>query len=206
MVASPHNFQPLTDEQLLAAHLNGDAAAFAVLVERYKRELFTFLQRFLGDPASADDVFQETFIQVHQSGDTFDATKRFRPWLFTIAANKARDHLRSRARRRTAPLQASMDSTNSEGRQFIDLLESVELGPDAHLEKTETAQRVHAAIALMPDNLREILLLAYFQQFPYRQIAEILELPLGTVKSRLHAAVEAFAQIWKSSNRSALAS
>jgi len=206
MDGSRHNFLTATDEQILADHLNGDPTAFAELVHRYQRELFTFLNRFLGDAASADDVFQETFIQVHQSGDSFDATKRFRPWLFTIAANKARDQLRSRARRRTSPLQATMDPTNDEGRQFVDLIESMEIGPEVRLEQAETAERVQAAIKLLPENLREILLLAYFHQFPYRQIAEMLNLPLGTVKSRLHAAVEAFSQIWKSSNRSALAS
>lgn len=206
MDGNRHNFLSATDEQVLAAHLNGDPAAFAELVHRYQRELFTFLSRFLGDASAADDVFQETFIQVHQSGDTFDATKRFRPWLFTIAANKARDYLRSKARRHTVPLQATIDSTNDEGRQFVDLMESMELSPELRLEKAETAERVKAAIYQLPENLREILLLAYFHQFPYRQIAEMLHLPLGTVKSRLHTAVESFAQIWKSSNRSALAS
>lgn len=206
MDGSQHNFLTATDEQVLAAHLQGDPAAFAELVHRYQRELFTFLSRFLGDATAADDVFQETFIQVHQSSNSFDPSKRFRPWLFTIAANKARDFLRSKARRHTVPIQANIDQTNNDGRQFVDLMESAEIGPDVRMEQLETAQRVQAAIQLLPENLREILLLAYFHQFAYRQIAEILDLPLGTVKSRLHTAVESFAQIWKSSNRSALAS
>jgi len=194
-----------TDETLLAAFVNGDRTAFAPLVKRYERELFQFIYRFLGNAAAADDVFQETFIQVYTSAKTFDLTKRFRPWLFTIAANKARDQLRSRARRQTVPLQANIGATLSggstgEGREFIDLLESPDVGPIEQLQDKELSERVNAAIQRLPDKLREVLILAYFNKFPYRDIAEMLNLPLGTVKSRLHAALEAFGQIWKSKN------
>ena len=96
-----------TDEQLLAEYRAGDKTKFAVLVMRYQRELYHFLVRFLGDRAAAEDVFQETFLQVHQSAEQFDLSRRFRPWLFTIAANKARDLIRSQARRPTNPLSAS---------------------------------------------------------------------------------------------------
>ena len=97
-----------TDEQLLLAYRQGDRASFSQLMTRYQRELFHFLVRFLGDRAAAEDVFQETFLQVHQSAEQFDTSRRFRPWLFTIAANKARDLIRSNARRPTNPLQASI--------------------------------------------------------------------------------------------------
>src|ERR687896_672992 len=79
-----------TDEQLLGDYRAGDKQSFATLVARYQRELFHFLVRFLGDRAAAEDVFQETFLQVHQSAEQFDLSRRFRPWLFTISANKAR--------------------------------------------------------------------------------------------------------------------
>src|SRR5580698_3869871 len=97
-----------TDEELFAAYRRGDRASFQQLVERYQRELFHFLVRFLGDRAAAEDIFQETFLQIHQSAQDFDAQRRFRPWLFTIAANKARDLMRSNARRPTSPLQANI--------------------------------------------------------------------------------------------------
>src|SRR5687767_2790468 len=113
-----------TDEQLLKSYREGNKKDFGRLVERYQRELFHFLVRFLGDRAAAEDVFQETFLQVHQSADQFDLTRRFRPWLFTIAANKARDLMRSNARRPTNPLQASIGggSDEGEGGTFIDLM------------------------------------------------------------------------------------
>src|SRR5687768_14013250 len=96
-----------TDEQLLDDYRHGEKASFSELVGRYQRELYHFLVRFLGNRAAAEDVFQETFLQVHQSAEQFDPQRRFRPWLFTIAANKARDLIRSQARRPANPLQAS---------------------------------------------------------------------------------------------------
>src|SRR4051794_356316 len=189
-----------TDEQLLAEYRDGAHASFNALVERYQRELFHFLVLFLGDRAAAEDVFQETFLQVHQSADQFDPTRRFRPWLFTIAANKARDLIRSQARRPTKPLQASINPGDDESGEFMDLMSSVEDTPDEPMQRAELQQSVQRAVASMPEHLREILLLSYFHQFPYKQISDILEIPLGTVKSRLHAAVAHFADRWKSMN------
>lgn len=194
----PHALDPAaTDEQLLAAYRDGDRASFTVLVSRYQRELFHFLVRFLGDRASAEDVFQETFLQIHQSIDQFDPQRRFRPWLFTIAANKARDFMRSQSRRPANPLQATVSPGDEESAQFIDLMQSGAQAPDADMEREELQAAVHATVMGMPEHLREILLLSYFHQFPYRQISEILRIPLGTVKSRLHAAVAHFADRWR---------
>jgi RNA polymerase sigma-70 factor (ECF subfamily) len=190
-----------TDEQLLSDYRHGDKAAFSRLVNRYQRELYHFLVRFLGNRASAEDVFQETFLQVHQSAEQFDPQRRFRPWLFTIAANKARDLIRSQARRPTNPLQASISPGDDESGEFIDLMQSTSESPGEPMEKRELQQLVHDTVTSMPEHLREILLLSYFHQFPYKQISEILDIPLGTVKSRLHAAVAHFADRWRATNQ-----
>ena len=87
-----------TDEELLALHRTGHPQAFRTLMGRYRDDLLRFLIRFMGDRQAAEDVFQESFFQVHLSADTFDETRRFKPWLFTIAANKGRDHHRKNAR------------------------------------------------------------------------------------------------------------
>jgi RNA polymerase sigma-70 factor (ECF subfamily) len=194
-----------SDEQLLEAYRFGEKTTFGQLVERYQRELFHFLIRFLGDRAAAEDVFQETFLQVHQSADQFDPQRRFRPWLFTIAANKARDLMRSQARRPTNPLQASISPGDDESGQFIDLMQSTDDMPSEPMEQQELQALVQSTVVNMPDHLREILLLSYFHQFPYKQISDILNIPLGTVKSRLHAAVAYFADRWRtvSENKSA---
>src|SRR6185437_16206487 len=189
-----------TDEQLLIEYRNGDKTRFAILVLRYQRELYHFLVRFLGDRAAAEDVFQETFLQVHQSAAQFDPSRRFRPWLFTIAANKARDLIRSQARRPTNPLQATISPGDNDSGEFIDLMQSTDGLPGDAIEKQELQEQVHKTVTSLPEHLREILLLSYFHQFPYKQISEILDIPLGTVKSRLHAAVAHFADRWKAAN------
>jgi len=188
-----------TDEQLLDGYWRGDRQGFADLVNRYQRELYHFLVRFLGNRAAAEDVFQETFLQVHQSAEQFDPQRRFRPWLFTIAANKARDLIRSQARRPTNPLQASISPGDDESGEFLDLMKSVTASPSEPMEREELQQQVQKTVANMPEHLREILLLSYFHAFPYKQISDILDIPLGTVKSRLHAAVAHFADRWRAS-------
>src|SRR5689334_23381672 len=153
-----------TDEQLLDDYRHGDKGAFGLLVGRYQRELYHFLVRFLGNRAAAEDVFQESFLQVHQSAEQFDPERRFRPWLFTIAANKARDLMRSQARRPTNPLQASISPGDDDSGQFIDLMQAASNQPGEPLEKQELQQLVHKTVMGMPDHLREILFLSYFHQ------------------------------------------
>ena len=186
----------MTDEALVVASREGDREAFRSLVERHREDLLRFLVRFLGSGSAADDVFQETFLQVHVAADTFDAERRFRPWLFAIAANKARDHHR-RNRRRSMP---SLDVPVGAGETaMVDLLADDGPAPDIAPGNFELQGAVKRVVDEMPNHYREILLLAYFQKMSYQQIAECLSIPLGTVKSRLHAAVANFAASWKAS-------
>lgn len=189
--------QQLSDERLLSLYRDGRNEAFDLLMKRYELELFHFLIRFCGDRATAEDLFQETFLQVHQSAGTFDVERRFKPWLFTIAANKARDQLRRNSRRVTSALSAPVGDGGDGETTFIDLMQADLPLPQDEARQHETQELVRQVVAAMPEHLREVLLLAYFQQLPYRDIAEMLGIPLGTVKSRLHAAVGTFAQSWK---------
>jgi RNA polymerase sigma-70 factor (ECF subfamily) len=189
-----------TDEQLLQDYREGDTQAFRTLITRHQDDLLRFLVRLTGDRQAADDIFQETFLQVHISADTFDPARRFKPWLFTIAANKARDLLRKRVRRQEVDISAPVNRNgggDSGGQTFVDLMEVDVPPPDEGLEARERDQQVQEAINRMPLSLREILLLAYFQRLSYAQIADELGIPLGTVKSRLHSAVASFARNWK---------
>lgn len=195
--SDPTALEDLSDEQLLGRHRGGDPGAIEVLIERYRLELYHFLARFLGDRAAAEDIFQEAFIQVHISAGTFDTSRRFKPWLFTIAANKARDHLRKNKRQKTVSLSAMVDKHQDGGRAFIDLLEADLPMPGEKAQQKETGEIVRHVVASLPEHLREVLLLAYFNKMAYREIAENLGIPLGTVKSRLHAAVGTFAELWK---------
>jgi RNA polymerase sigma-70 factor (ECF subfamily) len=187
----------ISDNDLLQRYLAGDAEAFTSLVSRYRKELFNFLVRFTGDAALAEDVFQETFLQLHLSAATFDPQRRLKPWLFTIAANKARDAMRSRGRRQAAPLDATVGGGEGDRTSYADLMPANIPQPDDALENLETRQAVQSIVDGMPENLRTVLMLSYFHDFPYKEIADILGVPLGTVKSRLHAAVRHFAREWK---------
>lgn len=187
-----------SDESLLTAYLEGDRDAFASLVERYRSELHGFLARFLGSNSAADDVFQETFLQVHVAASTFDRSRSFKPWLFTIAANKARDWHRRQKRRRAVSLDAPAGG-DADGARLVDLMESAAHAPGASTEVSETRARVKEVVDDLPTLYREVLQLNYFQRMSYQQISEVLGVPLGTVKSRLHAAVATFAEAWKSS-------
>lgn len=185
-----------TDEQVFEAFRRDDAGAYRELIERHHDDLLRFLTRMVGDRASAEDIFQETFLQVHISAATFDTSRRFRPWLFTIAANKARDMLRKKNRRKTVELSAPIRKSES-GASFIDLLEVDVPPPDEAMDLSERDEQVQRALAQLSPTLREVLLLAYFQRMSYAQIAEDLGIPLGTVKSRMHAAVASFARSWQ---------
>ncbi|MEM6393607.1 MAG: sigma-70 family RNA polymerase sigma factor [Planctomycetota bacterium] len=186
-----------TPERLLADYRAGQTDAFEALIRHYQTDLFRFLMRFVGSASTADDLFQETFLQVHQSAHTFDTTKRFKPWLFTIAANKARDYLRRNKRRQAAPLSATVDGPAGEGVSFVDLMEADLTLPNDAAQSREVAELVRDLVHEMPEHLREVLDLAYFQQMAYKEVADVLGIPLGTVKSRLHAAVGTFADLWK---------
>ncbi len=188
-----------TDEELVEDYLDGDVGAFRILIERYHDPLLNFLFRLVGNRQAAEDVFQDAFLQVHQSLGSFDLTRTFKPWLFTIAANKGRDALRKSNRR--AAVSLSMKPLGSggggEGDELVDLLQIEVPGPELRLEAEETSVLVQHAVDAIPPRLREILLLAYFQKLSYTQIADQLGIPVGTVKSRLHAAVAAFAKRWQ---------
>jgi DNA-directed RNA polymerase specialized sigma24 family protein len=127
-----------SDEQLVVAHRAGDSGALRVLIDRYKSELHGFLTRLVGNRTGADDVFQEAFLQVHLSADNFDEERRFKPWLYTIAANKGRDYLRRQKRRSAVSLDAPVGAQSDAS--LVDLLD----GDDARsgvLSKRATKRR-----------------------------------------------------------------
>ena len=190
--------QNITDAELLARYMAGEEDAFHLIVDRYKNGLYAFLSRFLSNKSLIDDVFQETFLQLFVSKDKFDISRPLRPLLFTIAANKAKDALRKQ--QRTAAIAIGTISADADDMSFEDVLNSMasdNTTPDELVGTEETAFRVRQVIADMPENLREILIFAYFNKFSYKQMAQSLSIPVGTVKSRLHTAVGRFAKDWK---------
>ena len=181
----------VTDEALLGRYRDlGQPADFDALVHRYERELYRYLARYLGNPALADDVFQNTFLQVHLKRALYEDGRPVRPWLYAIATHQAVDALRKAGRHPTISLDRRVESSGEpDPGALVDLLVGDEPGPLARLQGEERAEWVRASIARLPDALRQTLVLAYYQDLKYREIAEILKIPVGTVKSRLHAAL-----------------
>lgn len=197
MQGAPVNEQ--RDEQLMSDHLAGKPGAFDLLAKRYASDLYGFLLKFVGSATAAEDLVQESFLQVISSAAAYDPSRPFKPWLYTVAANKARDFLRSRGRRP----EYSLDTPGSDpdSPSAADSLRADEVAAGVELDADEERSRVRALIAKMPEHLRLMLVLGYYQQLPYAEIAEIVGIPVGTVKSRLHAAVTQFSKLWKEQGR-----
>jgi len=179
-----------SDEELLRRFRQGQREVFGILVRRYERELFGYLRRYLGDSNLADDVFQNTFLQVYIKCDQFEEGRPVRPWLYTIATNQAIDAMRRVGRQQMASLDQSVGHDgDGEVRSLLDLIESRSSGPLELAEDEERRQQVRACVDRLPDFLKQVVILAYYQGLKYREIADILEIPVGTVKSRLHTAL-----------------
>ena len=181
----------ISDEGLMDRYRDeGRSEDFAQLVHRYEKELYRYLARYLGDATLADDVFQNTFLQVHQKRALYEMGRPFRPWLYAIATHQAVDALRKVGRHPTMSLDLRGDSSGSDASALVDLLVSNSPGPIANLEEGERRDWVRKSIDKLPDSLKQTLMLDYFQDLNFREIAEILDIPVGTVKSRLHAALQ----------------
>ncbi len=189
--------QPTDEELLVSYRSSGSRAAFEGLVARYERELYSYLRRYLGDATLAEDAFQATFLQVHLKMDQFDRERKFRPWLYTIATNQAIDAQRRNKRHRMVSLDRrnQIDSEGDVG-SLMQLLEGKEPGAASNLEREEREAWIRQAIEELPEQLRGALTLVYYQGMKYREAAEVLGIPVGTVKSRLHAAILKLNEAW----------
>jgi RNA polymerase sigma-70 factor (ECF subfamily) len=189
-----------SDEDLLIRFCKGQTEAFGVLVRRYERELFGYLRRYLGDATLAEDVFQNTFLQLYVKSNQYEPGRPVRPWLYTIATNQAIDALRRNGRHQAVSLdQGREELAEGDAHSLLDLLESRGPSPVDAAEAAERRERIRASVDRLPDFLRQVLVLAYYQGLKYREIADILGIPVGTVKSRLHAALVKLQEIWASS-------
>jgi RNA polymerase sigma-70 factor (ECF subfamily) len=194
---------PLTtcsDEDLLVRFCRGQTDAFGVLVRRYERELYGYLRRYLGDATLAEDVFQNTFLQLYVKSGQYEPGRPVRPWLYTIATHQAIDALRRNSRHQAVSLeQQRAEPSDGELRTLLETLEARGPSPLEAVSAQERQERVRASVDRLPDFLRQVLILAYYQGLKYREIADVLEIPVGTVKSRLHAALVKLQEAWSES-------
>lgn len=180
---------PFPDDRALAAEAAaGSQRAFRELLERYERPVFSIVYRMVRDRALAEDLAQEAFIRAFRAIGGYNPGYKFSSWIFKIAHNLTIDHLRKR-RIDTISLEGSPDAvTEEEQARTRPVLESPGERPDAHVENLELGGAIEAAIGRLRPHYRTVTLLRHVEGYSYNEIAEILDLPLGTVKTYIHRA------------------
>ena len=187
-----------SDEDLLLGYRDTQQRElFEELVRRYERELFSYLRRYVGDAEMAADVFQGTFLQLHLKCKQFQVGRKLRPWLYAIATNQAIDAQRRNRRHRMVSLDRLTHSDDDDVVKLLDMMASDEMGPDEHFDLQENRNRVRQAVLELPEHLRSVVLLVYYQGLKYREAAEAISIPVGTVKSRMHTAMLKLNEVWK---------
>ena len=190
-VPRANDFADFTDEELLVEYRTfANRRCFDELYRRYQADLTRYLFPRVGSREIVEDVVQTTFMRVLEKNEQFDADKKFRPWLYRIALNQAVDQKRRSKRHDEAiSLDASSVVGDSSASSWSETLSGSEPDPTERTEKAEEEQNVRNAIAQLPENLRQILQLIYYQGMRYYEAAENLQLPLATVKTRLNRAL-----------------
>lgn len=173
------------DEVLMGRAQMGDVRAFADLVERYKDPMFNLAFRMLRDRQEAEDIAQETFLHVFRALGRFQAGERFSPWIYRIATNLCLDKLR-----RSKGVSISLDAPKGpEADVYLQVVDPGD-GPEEALELSELKGDVQKAVDALPERYRAIVILRHLHDRSYEEIAQIVDLPLGTVKTRLFRARE----------------
>ncbi len=176
-----------TDQQLVARVQTGDSRAFDLLVLKYQHKIFSLIGRYVHDADEVQDVAQEAFIKAYKALPKFRGDSQFYTWLYRIAVNTAKNHLVSRSRR---PPGSDVEVEDAEYYEGGAALRDIET-PENALFGAELKQVVEAAISDLPDDLRTAVTLREFDGLSYEDIADIMDCPVGTVRSRIFRAREA---------------
>jgi len=183
-----------TDKSLIDAHLQGDPTAFGELVRRYGDSVLGYLMHMSGNREQAEDFFQETFKRVHEKAHTLRGNQ-FKPWLFQIATRVAIDGFRRRKRLRIISLNQKLDCADKETEELGAVaLADDSYEPSGEAIKAEQAEQVRQALDSLPARQRATLVLAYYQQLTYKEVAEVLGCSIGTVKTQMYRALRSLAR------------
>ncbi|MGH1366536.1 MAG: RNA polymerase sigma factor [Calditrichia bacterium] len=170
----------ITDEKLIAQFQQGDVQAFDVLVRRYKDQLLNYVFRFVGSRTEAEDLVQETFLRVYKNKHYYKEIAKFSTWVYTIAGNLAKTELRRRKRRKIF----SVSNFVNDDRDYD--IPDADHNPERDVDSAMKDEIIQNAIEKLPAKFKEVILLRDVQGFAYEEIGDILEIPLGTVKSRVN--------------------
>ena len=179
------------DRQLVARAQRGDKQAFERLVEKYQRKLARLLSRFIRDPAEVEDVTQEAFIKAYRALPAFRGDSAFYTWLYRIGMNTAKNYLMAMGRR--APTSTEVEAEAAEGLEEGEQLRDINT-PESLLLSKEIAETVNATIEQLPEELRAAIRMREIEGRSYEDIAQAMQCPIGTVRSRIFRAREAIAE------------
>jgi RNA polymerase sigma-70 factor (ECF subfamily) len=179
------------DRQLVARAQRGDKHAFELLVEKYQRKLARLLSRFIRDPAEVEDVTQEAFIKAYRALPAFRGDSAFYTWLYRIGINTAKNYLMAMGRR--APTSTEVEAEEAEGFEEGEQLRDINT-PESVLLSNEIAETVNSTIEALPEELRTAIQLREIEGMSYEDIAQVMNCPIGTVRSRIFRAREAIAE------------
>ncbi len=182
-----------TDKSLIDAHIAGDETAFGELVRRYGDSVLGYLVRMTGNREQAEDYFQETFKRVHEKGYTFRG-ERFKSWLFTIATRVAIDGLRKQKRQPAVSLNQNAGCTDGNCSELGSVPAADCCDPSQEALAAEQKEQVRTAVEELPTKQRATLVLAYYQQLSYPEVAEVLGCSTGTVKVQMSRALRTLAR------------
>lgn len=184
----------ITDKNLIEAHIQGDQKAFEKLVRRHGESVLRYLVKISGNRDKAEDFFQETFKRVHEKASTFRG-KGFKSWLFTIATRVAIDGLRKQRQLAVLSLNEKFDCADDNSNELgaVAVAEDSS-GPVQEAIRAEQAEQVREVIGLLPARQRATLVLAYYQQLSYSEVAEVMNCSIGTVKRQMFRALETLAE------------
>lgn len=178
------------DQQLVLRAQQGDKRAFELLVVKYQRKIGRLLSRLVRDPAEVEDVTQEAFIKAYRALPGFRGDSAFYTWLYRIAINTAKNYLVAMGRR--APTSTGVDIDDAENFEDADQLRDTST-PESELEGKEIAATVNKAVDALPEDLRTAITLREIEGLSYDEIANVMNCPIGTVRSRIFRAREAIA-------------
>jgi len=169
----------LSDDELVERVRQGDTKSFEELIDRYRSQVFNFILRILGSREEAEDIFQDTFMKVYESLPRYQKRSRFSSYLFTIAHNLSMNRVNYLRRS-----SAKLDYLAQSGQETS----TTERTPEAELSQTEVGSIVHSALGKLPPKYRAALVLSEFEGLSYKEISEVLNCSVGTVKSRIFRA------------------
>lgn len=182
------------DSDLVQHHLRGNSRAFELLVGRYQVRLLNFVYRIVGDREKSEDLVQEAFIRVHRHMVRFDRSKKFSTWIYTIASNLAKNELRNRARSPLVLFSTLAPQWDDDERP-LEFEDSEDAQPDEVFRQRHLREAIEQSVAKLPLHHRDVFVLRELEGRSYEEIAEITKCNLGTVKSRLNRARNAFAEL-----------